>query len=121
MLPTELPPDPNKNELLDIIKAAIKKYLNEPDFRKYIRAFEDKDSVTGSVEFDRAFAAKFIWDKAVEDGTADIVHNKPLKKVAQGIETILRRYKLGANQRLEAKKLLESQQPPKDPEESEEK
>jgi hypothetical protein len=109
MLPTELPPDPNKNELLDVIKVALKKYLNEPEFRKYIAAFEDKDAITGSVDFDRAFAAKYIWDKSIEDGTADVVHAKSLKKVAQAIETILRRYKLGANQRLEQFRMLESQ------------
>jgi hypothetical protein len=110
LLPTELPPEQSKGELLEIIKIAIKKYLNEPEFRKYIAAFEDKDAVTGSVDFDRAFAAKFLWDKSVEDGTADVVHTHTLKKIAQGIETIMRRFKIGINQRLELKKAIEAQQ-----------
>jgi hypothetical protein len=110
-LPDELPPSKRKSALVDIVESIIRSDYEKSELKKYLRAIENKDAVTGSVEWDRAKAAEIVTEAATEKGLAEYFDGVLLVKVRAAVNRAMNRMDLGTQQRLERKKLIEAQDP----------
>jgi hypothetical protein len=110
-LPDKLPPSNRKSALVDVVEDIIRADYEKSELRKYLRAIENKEAVTGSVEVDRAKAAEIVTELATEKGLAEYFDGVLLTKVRAAVNRAMNRMDLGTTQRLERKKLLD-QKPP---------
>jgi hypothetical protein len=116
-LPDVLPMPKHKMSLVDIVVGIIRSEYERSELRKYLKAIENKDAVTGNVELDRAKAAEIVTDIATEKGLAEYFDGVLLVKVKTAVNRAMNRMDYGTQQRLERKKLIEAQNPEvKDPE-----
>jgi hypothetical protein len=113
-LPETLPKSERKSPLVDIVESLIRAEYERSELRKYLKAIENKDAVTGSVEWDRAKAAELVTEIATEKGLAEYFDGVLLTKVRAAVNRAMNRMKIGTTQRLERKKLLENKKPPEE-------
>jgi hypothetical protein len=106
-LPDKLPPAKQKSALIDVVETLIRSHWENSEMKKYLKAIENKEAVTGSVEWDRAKAAETIVEFAVEAGLSDLFDGVILTKVRAAVNRAMNRMDYGTMQRLERKKLLE--------------
>jgi hypothetical protein len=111
-LPDVLPPSKRKTALVDIVESIIRSDYEKSELKKYLKAIENKDAVTGSVELDRAKVAEIVTEIAFEKGLAEYFDGVLLVKVRGAVNRAMNRMEYGTQQRLERKRLLEAQAAP---------
>jgi hypothetical protein len=114
VLPDELPPSKKPSALVDAVDAILRSKWKDSELRKYLESIENDKSVTGSVEIDRAFAAKLVIEAGIETGLAEMFDGKSVTRVRSAINAALKRHDYGTQQRLERLKLLEGQVVPEE-------
>jgi hypothetical protein len=108
-LPDVLPEPKTKISLVDVVLSIIRSDYEKSNLKKYLKAIENKDAVTGNVELDRAKAAEIVAELAIEKGLAEYFDGVLLTKVRGAVNRAMNRMDYGTHQRLERKKLLEAQ------------
>jgi hypothetical protein len=106
-LPEQLPKAKHPTALIDVVESLIRAHWENSEMKKYLKAIENKDAVTGSVEWDRAKAAETIVEFAVEAGLSDLFDGVIMTKVRTAVNRAMNRMDYGTVQRLERKKSLE--------------
>jgi hypothetical protein len=106
-LPEELPPSKRKSALVDIVESIIRSDYEKSELKRYLTAIENKEAVTGSVEWDRAKAAETIIASATEKGLSDYFDGVLLTKVRTAVNRAMNRMEIGTQQRLERRQMLE--------------
>jgi hypothetical protein len=113
-LPDQPPKAKQPSALIDVVENLIRAHWENSEMKKYLKAIENKEAVTGSVEWDRAKAAEAIVEFAVEAGLSDLFDGVVMTKVRTAVNRAMNRMDYGTQQRLERRKLLEEQQPPEE-------
>jgi hypothetical protein len=117
-LPEQAPKTKQPAALIDVVQALILSHWENSEMRKYLKAIDNKEAVTGSVDWDRSKVAEIVIEFAVEAGLSDLFDGVIMTKVRAAVNRAMNRMDYGTMQRLERRKLLEQQQPPEQPPEA---
>ena len=98
-LPDVRPVNTRPNTFLTNVDMILSRLWGVKDFRKYLDAVTNKSAVEGKFELDRSMAAQRIRVEAENAKIMDVA-NATLARIMRAIETILRRDRLGKNQRI---------------------
>lgn len=86
--------------LNDAIEVHLIALVEDPEFRQYIDAVYDEDSVTGKLAYDDFKAAELIQKRAMEEFDSEVASIKPVA-VVRGMKIVLRRYGASREERRE--------------------
>lgn len=99
-MPDVRPPKTRTDTRLAVVDQICDKLWPDKDWRKYLNAVTNKSAVERKFESDRTMAAARIRAEAIKMGSTAVTSATPLAFIMRDIETLMRRDKLGRNQRL---------------------
>jgi hypothetical protein len=74
------------------------KLIGNADYLRYLEAYDDSESVEGSMATDNVFAAQMIRNKAIEIGEPRISRLK-IRTIIRCMNVVLRRYRFSRKER----------------------